>query len=69
MYSGKLTIYNRKTNPILLKLKSENYDSFIVEFMDDNLEFKGSSVSDVSGKLSKWYYHNGMYITIKKNIP
>ena len=23
MYSGKLTIYNRKTNPIVLKLKSE----------------------------------------------
>jgi len=60
MYCGKLTIYNRKTNPIVLKLKSENYDSFIGEFMDDNKEFKGSSVSVVFGKLSKWYYHNGI---------
>ena len=54
MYSGKLTIYNRKTNPIVLKLKSEIYDSFIGEFMDNKKEFKGNSVSDVFGKLSKW---------------
>lgn len=54
MYSGKLTIYNRKTNPIVLKLKSEIYDSFIGEFMDKNKEFKGNAVSDVFGKLSKW---------------
>jgi hypothetical protein len=60
MYSGKLTIYNRKTNPIVLKLKSEIHDSFIGEFMDDNKEFKGNSVSDVFGKLSKWYYKNGI---------
>jgi hypothetical protein len=60
MYSGNLTIYNRKTNPIVLKLKSENYGSFIVAFMDDNKEFKGNSVSDVFGKLSKWYYKNGI---------
>lgn len=60
MYSGKLTIYNRKTNPIVLKLKSENYDSFIGEFMDDNKMFKGNSVSDVFGKLSKWDSQNGI---------
>ena len=60
MYSGKLTIYNRKTNPIVLKLKSEIYDSFIGEFMDKNKEFKGNSVSDVFGKLSKWYFQNGI---------
>lgn len=60
MYSGKLTIYNRKTNPIVLKLKSEIYDSFIGEFMDDNKEFKGNSVSDVFGKLSIWYSQNGI---------
>jgi hypothetical protein len=60
MYSGKLTIYNRKINPIVLKLKSEIYDSFIGEFMDDKKEFKGNSVSDVFGKLSKWYFQNGI---------
>jgi hypothetical protein len=60
MYSGKLTIYNRKTNPIVLKLKSEIYDSFIGEFMDKNKEFKGNAVSDVFGKLSKWYFQNGI---------
>ncbi len=60
MYSGKLTIYDRKTNPIVLKLKSEIYDSFIGEFMEERKEFKGNSVSDVYGKMAKWYYKNGI---------
>jgi hypothetical protein len=60
MYSGKLTIYDRKTNPIVIKLKSEIYDTFIGEFMDEKKEFKGDSVSDVYGKLAKWYYKNGI---------
>lgn len=60
MYSGKLIIYDRRINPIVLKLKSEIYDSFIGEFMEDKKEFKGNSVSDVYGKLAKWYYKNGI---------
>lgn len=60
MYSGKLTIYDRKTNPIVLKLKSEIWDTFIGEFMEDKKEFKGNSISDVYGKMSKWYYKNGI---------
>jgi len=60
MYSGELTIYDRKTNPIVLKLKSEIYDTFIGEFMDDKKESKGDSISDVYGKLAKWYYKNGI---------
>ena len=60
MYSGKLTIYDRKTNPIVLKLKSEIYDTFIREFMEEKKEFKGDSVSEVYGKLAKWYYKNGI---------
>lgn len=60
MYSGKLTIYDRKTNPVILSLKSEIFDSFIGEFMDDQKEFKGDSVTDVYGKLAKWYLKNGI---------
>lgn len=60
MYSGNLTIYDRKTNPIVLKLKSEIYDSFIEEGLDEKKEFKGNSVSDVYGKLANWYYKNGI---------
>jgi len=60
MYSGKLTIYDRKINPVILKLKSEIYDSFIREFMNEKIIFKGNSISDVYGKLSKWYYKNGI---------
>ncbi len=60
MYSGKLTIYDRKTNSIVLKLKSEIWDAFIGEGMEDKKEFKGNFVSDVYGKVSKWYYKNGI---------
>jgi hypothetical protein len=60
MYSGKLTIYERITNPVILRLKSEIYDTFIGEFMEEKKELKGNSVSDVYGKLAKWYYKNGI---------
>ena len=60
IYSGKLTIYERKTNPVILQLNSEIYDSFIGEFMEENKEFKGKSISNVYGKLEKWYYKNGI---------
>ena len=56
MYSGKLTIYNRKINPVVLKLKNETYDTFLREFTDEKKEFKGDSVSIVYGKLSNWLY-------------
>lgn len=64
MYSGKLTIYDRKTNPINLNLRSEIYDSFIGEFMEEKKVFKGNSVSEVYGKVAKWYLKHG---TIFKN--
>ena len=60
MYTGKLTIYDRKTSPVVLKLKSEILNSFIGEFMEDEKEFKGNSVSEVYGKMAKWYYKNGI---------
>ena len=60
MYSGKLTIYDRKTNPIVLKLKSEIDDTFMGEFMEVKKEFKGNSVSDVYGKVAKWYNKHGI---------
>ncbi len=60
MYTGKLTIYDRKINPVILKLKSEIYDTFIGEFMEAKKEFKGNTVSDVFGKVAKWYFKNGI---------
>ena len=60
MYTGNLTIYDRKINPIVLRLKSEICDSFIGEFMEDKKEFKGDSVSEVYGKMARWYYKNGI---------
>ncbi len=55
-YSGKITIYDRKTNPVTLKIKSEIYDSFMRDLLDDTKEFKGNSVTEVYAKLSKWLY-------------
>ena len=60
MYSGNLTIYDRVSKPVVLRVKSEILDSFIGEFMEDKKEFKGDSVSEVYGKFSKWYYKNGI---------
>jgi len=60
MYSGKLTVYDRKTNPVILKLISEIDDTFIGEFMEVKKEFKGNTVSDVYGKMAKWYYKHGI---------
>jgi hypothetical protein len=59
-YSGKLTIYERKVNPVVLKLRCETPTSFITDFMDQVKEFKGQSVSEVYGKMSKWYYKFGI---------
>lgn len=55
-YSGKITVFDRKTNPVSLKIKSEIYDSFMRDIMYDKKEFKGNSVTEVYAKLSKWFY-------------
>jgi len=60
IYSGKLTIYDRKTNPIILNLVSEIDDSLMYEYMDEKREFKGDTVSSVYGKVAKWYQKNGI---------
>lgn len=60
MYSGSLTVYDKVSKPVVLRVKSEILDSFIGEFMEDKKEFKGDSVSEVYGKFSKWYYKNGI---------
>jgi hypothetical protein len=60
VYSGKLTVYDRKTNPVLLKIKSEIADSLLAEIMGDEKEFKGNSITEVYAKLSKWLYQRGV---------
>jgi hypothetical protein len=59
-YIGVLTIYDRKTYPIVLKLKSEIFDSFIGELMEDKKEIKGKSLSEVFGKVAKWFINRGV---------
>lgn len=60
MYKGNLTIYDKKLDPIVLKLKSEIQDSFIGQFMEETIQFKGDSLAEVFGKVAKWYYKNGI---------
>ena len=59
-YTGELTIYDRKTYPIFLKLKSEIIDSFIGEFMEKRKEIKGKSLSEVFGKVARWLNNHGV---------
>jgi len=54
-YGGKLYVYDRKTNPVILELKCI-YNNFILEeIMDSEISFSGDSISQVYAKLSKWY--------------
>jgi hypothetical protein len=59
-YTGELKIYDRKTYPIVLKLKSEIFDSFIGELMEEKKEIKGKSLSEVFGKVAKWLINRGV---------
>jgi hypothetical protein len=59
-YTGKLTIYDRKTCPIVLKLQSEIVDSFIGELMEEKKEIKGKSLSEVFGKVARWLMNRGV---------
>lgn len=55
-YSGELKVFDRKTHPVSLKIKSEYVGSFLEEILDDRKEFKGGSITEVYAKLSKWLY-------------
>jgi hypothetical protein len=59
-YTGNLTIYDRKTSPIVLKLKSEIIDSFLGEFMEERKEIKGKSLAEVFGKVARWLNNRGV---------
>jgi hypothetical protein len=60
MYFGKLTVYDRKTKPVVLKLKGEIYPFYIADFMEEKKEIKGDSISEVFGKIAKWYLKHGI---------
>jgi hypothetical protein len=60
MYSGRLTIYDRPIKPVILKIKSEIFDSFISMEMDDSKEFTGENITQVYQKLSSWFNRKGV---------
>ncbi len=55
-YTGNITVYDRKTHPVTLKIKSRKVDSFLYELLEEKKEFKGNAVTEVYAKLSKWMY-------------
>jgi len=56
-YSGKLTIYDKKTKPVKLQIKCE-YNNYVLEdFMEEQKTFLGDSITEVYSKLSKWFYN------------
>ncbi|MCK4919535.1 MAG: hypothetical protein KAS71_00725 [Bacteroidales bacterium] len=59
-YTGHLTIYDRKTYSVVLKLKNETLDSFLHEITEEEKEIKGKSISEVFGKVAKWLYKRGV---------
>ncbi len=59
-YTGELIIYDRKTYPIVLNLTRETYDSFISGLMEEKKQIKGKSLSEVFGKVAKWYLNKGI---------
>ncbi len=54
-YGGKLSVYDRKTKPVILELKCLYNDFVLAEIMDSEIVFSGDSISQVYAKLSKWY--------------
>ncbi len=55
-YEGKLSVYARKTKPVILELKCI-YNNYVLEdIMDSEKSFSGDSISQVYAKLSKWYW-------------
>ena len=59
-YVGKLSVYERKNYPVVLSLKSDYIDSFIAMTIEEEKTFKGNSISEVFGKLAKWFYKRGI---------
>jgi hypothetical protein len=55
-YTGELTVYDRKTKPVLFSIRSVYWDLFIPDSMEQEKEFYGKSISEVYGKISKWFF-------------
>ena len=54
-YTGKLSVYERKTKPVVLDLKPDYIDPFMPEIMYSKKSFTGNSITEVYAKLSKWF--------------
>jgi hypothetical protein len=61
-YAGELRVYDRKTKPVLLTIRSVYWDLFIPDSMEQEKEFYGNSISEVFGKISKWLFKYGIIL-------
>ncbi|MEI6138258.1 MAG: hypothetical protein WCP85_03290 [Mariniphaga sp.] len=56
-YNGTLTVTDNEKTPVTLELKIKMHP-YVVEF-PENKSFKADSVTEVYGKLSKWFSSYG----------
>ncbi|HDT12298.1 MAG TPA: hypothetical protein ENO01_01430 [Candidatus Marinimicrobia bacterium] len=59
-YTGKLTISERKTAPVKLQLRMEYLTIDLTMGMPEKKTITGKSVTEVYGKLSRWYLSYGI---------
>jgi len=59
-YKGFLTIINSKKKPVKLELTSSIIDSYLDALMERNISFSGNSISEVYGKMFKYFNKYGM---------
>ncbi len=46
-YTGKLSVYERKTKPVVLDLKPDYIDPFLPEILDSKKSFTGNSITEI----------------------
>lgn len=59
-YKGLLTITNKKTKPVTLAITCTLGNYVMENIMDKNISFTGNSISEVYGKMSKYFSKFGM---------
>ena len=59
-YKGALTITSKKTKNVSLEIKCIISNYVMENYMDDEITFTGDSISEVYGKMSKYFSKYGM---------
>ena len=61
-YTGNLTIYNRKKDPIILIVRKDTDEEYIGYGMDEEKSIKGKTVGEVFAKFSRFFIRHGVIL-------